>query len=197
MGSIRSARDLLLLGLNTGVTNLRETLADISEEEYGWEPLAPAERAPDRLSPPERKKVWRVFLKEGVWTYDYTPERLIPPPFTTIAWIMNHVTQTADMYLYCIQSGKAEGLERTWDELPVPPSYDAMSKYLFEALAAVREYLETIPGRRVSVELNKLSPAPWGEMRPSYMNLWGGIVEHVIQHTEQIAARKDRIRYSS
>jgi len=110
--AIRSPRDVLLLGLNAGEQSLRETVGDIAEEEYRWEPLSATEQSADRLLPPQRKRVWRVFEQAGAWTYDYTPEEVKPSPFTTIAWIMNHVAQTADMYLYCVVSGKPEGIER-------------------------------------------------------------------------------------
>ncbi len=136
-----------------------------------------------------------MFQQAGVWTYDYTPEALQPPPFTTIAWIMNHTAQTAEMYLYCVKTGKPEGVDRRWEDLPVPASCEAMRGYCFAVLAAVREYLVSLPEEHIHRHLNALTPAPWGEMRPTHLNLWGGVVEHVIQHAMQIAVRKDRIRY--
>ncbi len=190
-----SCRDILLLGLDAGERAIRETLADITEAECGWEPIPLSEQHADLLLPPEQKRVWRVFRREEKWTYDYTPEKLDRPPFTTIAWIMNHVAQTAEMYLYCIKTGKPEGMERRWDDLPVQPNYQAMRDYIFAVLADVGEYLVSIPRERIGSELCRPTPAPWGELRPTYLNLWGGVVEHVLQHAMQIAARKDRIRY--
>jgi hypothetical protein len=192
---VKSSRDVLLLGLDSGERSLRETLAGISNEEYHWEPIPASEQASDRLLPAHRKRVWRVFQQQGVWTYDYTAEKLNPSPFTTIAWIMNHIAQTADMYLYCIRTGKPEGVDRRWEDLPVPPNYVAMSCYIFDVLTEVREYLSSIPEEAIQDELNKSTPAPWGDMRPTTVNVWGGVVEHVIQHWMQIAARKDIIRY--
>lgn len=192
---LKSSRDVLLLCLDSGEQSLRETMADISNEEYHWEPIPSSEQADDCLLPPERKRVWRVFQQKGVWMYDYSLEKLNPPPFTTIAWIMNHIAQTADMYLYCIKTGKAEGVERQWEDLPVPSSCEAMCSYIFEELAGARDYLVSISEESVQRELNRLTPAPWGELRPTYLNIWGGVIEHVIQHSMQIAARKDRIRY--
>jgi hypothetical protein len=192
---IRSGRDVLLVELDAAECCVRETIADVSPEEYHWEPIPASERSSDLLLPPDTKKVWRVFQKGDVWIYDYTPGILSSPAFTTIAWIMNHVAQTGDMYLHCVKSGKPEGVERSWDDLPVPPNFGAMSQYLFDMLARVREYLTSIPARKINSELNRPTPAPWGEMRPTYLNIWGGVVEHVIQHAIQIAARKDRIRY--
>lgn len=195
MSKVMSSRDVLLLGLDSGEQNIREVLADVSREEYEWEPIPLSERAADMLLPPEGKKVWRVYPRDGKWTDDYVPEVLDPPPFTTIAWIMNHIAQTAEMYLYCIKAGKPEGRDRSWDDLPVPSDLVAMRDYIYHALADVREYLVSIPAGGINREMNRLAPAPWGEMRPAYMNIWGGVVEHVLHHIVQIAARKDRIHY--
>ncbi len=195
MDKVEIARDILLFGLDTGERNIGESIADISQDEYHWEPIPLSERISDLALPPEHKRVWRVFQKEGIWTYDYTLERLDPPAFTTIAWIMNHIAQTTDMYLYCVKTGKPEGLEKRWEDLPVSCDYRGMCAYITEVLAEVREYLISIGKRQINNELNKLTPAPWGEMRPTYVNIWGGIIEHNIQHAMQIAARKDRIRY--
>ena len=193
--AIKSPRDVLRFGLEAGEQSLRETVEDITEEEYCWEPLSASEQAADRLIPPQRKRVWRVFEHEELWTYDYTPEVVKPSPYTTIAWIMCHIAQTADMYLYCVLTGKPEGVERHWEDLPVHSGLEAMSRYLFEVLSMVRQYLVSIPETSVLGELNKLTPAPWGEMRPTYRNIWGGVIEHILQHSMQIAARKDSIRY--
>ena len=69
-----------------------------------------------------------------------------------------------------------------------------MNDYLFSVLTRVRDYLVCIPEEEVYQALNRLTPAPWGEMRPTYLNLWGGIIEHGIQHAMQIAVRKEHIR---
>ncbi len=195
MEPIQSARHLLLFELNNAEQTIHETLADITVEEYDWEPIPAAERPADLLLPPERKRVWRVYAREGLWMYDYTPEALQPPPFTTIAWILNHIAQTADMYLYCIQTGEPEGASRRWEDLPVPANLRDMSDYLFAVLARVCDYLLCVSEKDVDQALNQLTPAPWGEMRPAYLNLWGGIIEHGIQHAMQIAVRKEHIRY--
>lgn len=192
---VESARDVLVLGLETAEHRIADATSDITKKEYNWEPLSEIERLSDLLLPPDSKKVWRVFQNECMWTYDYTPERLEHPPFTTIAWIMNHIAQTGDMYLYCVKTGKPEGVDRRWDDLPVFSNCKAMRDYIFKGLSKTREYLNSIGEERISDELNKLTPLPWGEMSPSYMNLWGGIIAHTIEHAAQIAGHKHRIRY--
>jgi hypothetical protein len=189
-----SPRDILVALLNSAEVEARITFEDITEVEFHWEPIPVGEREGDIRLPPERKRVWRVFEQDGRWTYDYALGELNPPPFTTIAWIMNHVAQTAEMYLHCVQSGEPEGKSRTWDDLPVFSTIGDMRLYNYRILQAVRAYLVDIPEASVVAELNKFTPAPWGEMRPTYLNLIGGVIQHYFQHTMQVAVRKERIR---
>ena len=98
------------------------------------------------------------------------------------------------MYLYCVKSGKAVGEEKTWDDLPVHSNFTQMRQYAFRLFHDVKDYLVGMDEHYVSYELNKFTPAPWGEMRPAYLNLWGGVIEHALQHTMQIAVRKEYIR---
>jgi hypothetical protein len=189
-----SAIDALILGADTALLRVSETILDITEEEYHWEPLSDAERLQDIPLSAETKRVWRVFPVNGVYTYDYGERSPGNPAFTTIAWIMNHIAQTAEMYLYCIKTGNAVGEAITWDDLPVYSNLSDMRDYIFRALQDTRDYLAALNGNQAHHELNKLTPAPWGEMRPAYLNLWGGSIEHALQHAMQIAVRKERIR---
>jgi len=191
---ILSARDALLLGVDTALLRASEACLDITEEEYNWEPLSESERLQDIGLSAETKRVWRVFPLGGTYVYDYASRHADNPAFTTIAWIMNHVAQTAEMYLYCIKTGKPEGEAVTWDDLPVYSTLSAMRDYVFRALHAARDYLLALEESESYDPLNKLTPAPWGEMRPAFLNLWGGVIEHALQHSIQIAVRKERIR---
>jgi len=191
---ILSARDALLLGVDTALLRASETCMDITEEEYNWEPLSESERLQDIGLSAETKRVWRVFRVGSTYVYDYAFRNADAPAFTTIAWIMNHIAQTADMYLYCIKTGQPAGEELTWDDLPVYSNLSAMRDYVFRALQTTRDYLLALEESEIYDHLNKLTPAPWGEMRPTFLNLWGGIIEHALQHTMQIAVRKERIR---
>jgi hypothetical protein len=196
-GKIKSARDMLLYGLESSRSRVIDTIADITEAEFHWETLSESERLADIGLKPDRKKVWRVYQKDSIWIYDYTPETLISPPFTTIAWIMNHIAQTGDMYLYCVKTGKPEGVDRSWDDLPVFPRHEQMSSYILQVLDDTRAYLDAITEDNIIAELNKLTPLPWGVMRPVYKNIWGGIITHTIEHAAQIAILMDRIRFGN
>ncbi len=193
-GSVNSARDMLVIALESARRHATDAISDISEEEYHWEPLCASERSSDLHLAPDRKRIWRVFQKEGLWVYDYTPETVYPSPFTTIAWIMNHIAQTGDMYLYCVKTGKPEGVDRSWDDLPVYPDHGHMVEYILRVIEDTQGYLDSIPEANINIELNRLAPAPWGEMRPVHQNIWGGIICHTIEHAVQIAILKNRIR---
>jgi hypothetical protein len=72
-----------------------------------------------------------------------------------------------------------------------------MSDYLSAVFTEIRAYLQDLPAEQIDAELNRPTPAPWGEQRPTVLNIWGGIIEHAIEHAAQIAARKERIRYEN
>lgn len=191
---LKSISDCLVLGLDIAACRVLETIVDLSEEEFHWEPLTSKARQKDIPLPSAKKRVWRVFEKRGKLIYDYTPKDLKSPPFTTIAWILNHISQTADMYLWCVKTNKAEGTERAWDELPVYSSVPEGKKYFKEVFQKVKKYLSSIDKKKEIAVLNAYTPAPWGEKRPTYLNLWGGIIEHTLQHAMQMAVRKEVIR---
>lgn len=102
--SMHSPVDALILGVDTAILRLNETILDITDEEYNWEPLSEAERQADISASAESKRVWRVFEIDGHYQYDYGDRPAGKPAFTTIAWIMNHTAGTADMYLHCIKT---------------------------------------------------------------------------------------------
>lgn len=191
---LHSVRDTLVFGVESALLRLREQYEDLTPEEYDWEPFTEAEQQADLLLPSEERRIWRLGEQKGVFTYDYADTTRKPDPFTTIAWLMNHIAQTADMYLYCIKSGKPAGEERFWWDLPVYQTLPEMREYGYRTFLDVKAYLLSLKDDTAEDELNQLTPAPWGEMRPTFFNLWGGVIEHATLHAMQIAVRKERIR---
>jgi hypothetical protein len=192
---LTSPRDMLLLGIDTVFVRAHETVDDLTEAEYNWEPVRQEERAADMLLPAETKRVWRVFQTEGRYTYDYGMRKRENPAFTTIAWILNHVAQTADMYLRCIITGQPASEAFSWNDLPVHASLVDMRVYAYHSFQQTRDYLLQLPEADSHTALHTLTPTPYGEMRPTYLNLWGGVIEHSLQHLMQIAVRKEHIRH--
>jgi DinB superfamily len=194
---LHSPRDVLLLGLDTASLRMHEAFTDLTEAEYNWEPLSETERLHDLRLPADKKRVWRVFQTRQGFVYDYAGGTLNPPPFTTIAWLMNHIAVTAQMYLSCIKTGKPAGEDLRWDDLPVHSTLATMCDYTFHVVEETKAHLRLLQETEVYDELNRFTPAPWGEMRPTFLNLWGGIIEHALQHTAQITVRKEQIRATS
>jgi hypothetical protein len=187
-------REFIVLVLDSIKKEAAVTLKDISEEELHWEPLSAQESDRDRTLPAEKKRVWRVYFNGERWTYDYGGD-IQPPAFTTIAWIMNHIAQTSEMYLYCIRSGKPVGAEKNWDDLPVFPDVSNLRNYIFQTIEDTLLWINTIPDGEFSSILRQKTPAPWGELRPTMQNLHGGVLQHALQHLMQIAVRLEYIRY--
>ncbi len=189
-----SARDMLLVALKSAQDQVRWAVGDLTQGETHWEPLSGREKQVDLGLPPEGKRVWRVSQQDGAWVIDYTPEPLDPSPFTTLVWIMNHIAMTGEMYLHCIRTGEPEGVSLRWDDLPIAGQVEPMRQSIYAMLAKTETYLNAIPAEGVTAVLNDLSPAPWGEMRPVYRNIWGGIIGHTLEHASQVAAIKHGIR---
>ena len=190
---LNSARDALVLGLDTALLRMQETFADITEEEYYWHPFSEAERLADDTLPEDEKRLWTVRPRNSDFTYDYADTTLDPPPFTTISWIMTHIAHTSAMYFYCVKSGKGVDETFSWGSLTTYGTLAETRDYTYSVTHEVREYLL---GLESDETLNKMTPKPSWEMRPTYLNIWGGCIEHAIQHAMQIAVRKERIRTS-
>jgi hypothetical protein len=65
-----STFDALILGVDTALLRISETVIDITEGEYHWEPLTEAEQLHDIPLSAETKRVWRVYSVNGTYTYD-------------------------------------------------------------------------------------------------------------------------------
>ena len=124
--------------LDSAEVESAKTLGDLSQDEFTWEPLEKEKRKSDISLPPEKKRVWRVFEKDSKWMCDYANGKFDPAPFITIHWIMNHVALAGIMYLHCIKTGKPEGMDLKWDDLPTFSILDQMSNYVYEMLAENR-----------------------------------------------------------
>jgi hypothetical protein len=191
---IFTPRDTLLAELDSVEAESKKTLGDLSQDEFIWEPLELEKRKSDISLPPEKKRVWRVFETDGKWMCDYAPGNLEPAPFITIHWIMNHVAIVGIMYLQCIKTGKPEGVNLKWDDLPIFSNLDQMRSYVYEMLRENRDYLFSVDERDITDFLNSLTPAPDGETRPTWLNIWGGVILHTLQHMGQVAVIKKYIR---
>src|SRR5947208_5726956 len=82
---VRRAVDLLVSELDEAYELIRSRLEGLTDEEFFWEPV---------------RDCWTVRRDErGHWSADYPePPHPEPPPFTTIAWRLVHVSECKLMY---------------------------------------------------------------------------------------------------
>src|SRR5688572_27868407 len=100
----RKCIELLGQQMEEAYETLSNRLQGITEEEYFWEPV------PD---------CWTVFrLPNRRWTYHYEIPFPEPPPFTTLAWRVNHIALCKIMY-HEYAFGPAE---LTWLTIETPSS---------------------------------------------------------------------------
>ena len=63
----------------------------ITDEEYLWEPVPGSWSVRRRADGPGQRAT--VLLGAGEWGRDSAPEHPYPPPFTTIAWRLSHISE--------------------------------------------------------------------------------------------------------
>jgi uncharacterized damage-inducible protein DinB len=89
----RTQVEQLSLQIDRANQRLRERLSGLTDDEYLWEPVAGC---------------WSVRRREmatsarpmggGAWVFDHSEEQVSPPPFTTIAWRLMHLTDVFGSY---------------------------------------------------------------------------------------------------
>ncbi len=163
--------ELLKTAMEEGWLALRSRLEGLSDEEFFWEPV------PD---------CWTVHLDAaGRWVEDYADPAPEPPPFTTIAWRMVHVSLCKLMYReYAF--GPAQ---LTWDELVVPhPAIDAIAS-LEENHARLCAALDGLNDS----DLLEMRSTNWGEYWPTWRIFWA-MAGHDLHHGGEIGCLRDLYR---
>ena len=166
--SRQSGVELLKAAMEEGWTTLRQRLESLTDEEFFWEPV------PD---------CWTVHLDEaGRWVEDYVDPAPEPPPFTTIAWRIVHVSLCKLMHHeYAFGSAKL-----TWDELAVPhTAVDAVAS-LEENHARLRAAFDGLSDG----DLQETRLTNWGECWPIWRIFWT-MAAHDLCHGSEIAGLRD------
>ncbi len=153
---------------------LRRRLEGLTEEEFFWEPVPGC---------------WSVHATEnGRWMMDYAEPDPVPPPFTTIAWRLQHIAACKIMYYeYAFGPGQL-----TWDELQLPSTAALSIQWLEEGQRQLRSTLEKMRDD----DLDELRRTNWGDMWPTWDIFWTMIL-HDLHHGGEIGCLRDLYRVMS
>ena len=160
---------LLAAEMDHAYETIRGRLDGLTDEEFFWEPVA---------------NCWTVRqLPDGRWTVDYEQPDPEPPPFTTIAWRLVHVSGCKIMY-----HEYAFGPARlTWDSLDLPHTAATAIAQLEEGHALLRADLDSLPD---DAALDELRLTNWGERWPTWQIFWI-MTFHDLHHGGEIACLRD------
>lgn len=94
----RSLSTVVLDGLDQAWDPFIERVADLTEQEYRWEPATPC---------------WNVHLTDDGWHVDWADPDPVPAPVTSIAWRSWHIVEALDGYSARLFGSTGAGLEGT------------------------------------------------------------------------------------
>jgi uncharacterized damage-inducible protein DinB len=152
---------------------LLNRLSGLTDDEYRWEPVDGS---------------WNVRASADSptgWTVDYPQTHPDPPPFTTIAWRMLHISDGNSIYW---EHSFGPGRRQFWDLVPHGDAAGAV-EYL-------RESQEPITATLVELDDEKLSemrPTHFGVEWPAYRVL-SVLVYEQIHHGAEIGTLRDLYR---
>ena len=160
---------LLAAEMDYAYQSIRRRLEGLTDDEFFWQPV------PD---------CWTVRqLPDGRWTVDYEQPDPEPPPFTTIAWRLVHVSGCKIMY-----HEYAFGPARlTWDSLDLPHTAATATAQLEEGHALLRADLDSLAD---DAALDELRLTNWGERWPTWQIFWI-MTFHDLHHGGEIACLRD------
>jgi uncharacterized damage-inducible protein DinB len=156
---------------------LRERLAGLSDEEYLWEPAAGCwsvrRREAARSSHP---------LGGGDWVFDYALEDPDPPPFTTIAWRLMHLTDVLGGYRLVLGGGAPTD---TWME-PTPVAAAGIALWNEQATAFLRALED-----EDDESLQRSVQVPWWPEAAPRWAVVVNVVTEAIHHGAEIGVLRD------
>lgn len=160
--------DILLWQLDEVYQRLRERLDGLTEAEYFWQPVAGC---------------WTVRPDAaGGWSLDDASEPPEPPPFTTIAWRLSHLTNWKVMFHeWTFGSGRP-----VWSQLPVAAGPAEALARLDEGQRLLRADIAAL----TDVTVHDPRRTSWNEQRPAWRMAWT-LIDHDAQHGAEIGCLRD------
>ena len=156
----------------------------LTDAEYLWEPVDACWSVRRRVDGPGTGAV--KLIGAGEWGRDGAPESPWPPPFTTIAWRLDHVSETL--------LGRASHLggDRTFDRAKYEPRGDAAGAIarLREAAANWRQAILSVD--ESDYDRTGLSSYPYGsDPEETFASMVWWENQEILHHGAEIALLRD------
>lgn len=165
-----SAADVLRTQWQQSCERLLSRLQGLTDDEYRWEPVAGCWNVrPNPDSP-------------SGWTVDYPEVHPDPPPFTTIAWRMLHISDGNTIYW---EHSFGPGLRNFWDLAPHGDAAGAI-EYLMQSQRPVTATLADLDDDA----LDEMRPTHFGEDWPARRVFTTLILEQT-HHGAEIGVLRD------
>jgi hypothetical protein len=165
------ATQLLAAQLDEAYRVVRDRIEGLSDEEFFWEPV------PD---------CWTVRRRpNGLWMVDYRDVHPEPPPFTTIAWRLDHLAECKVMYHeYAFGPGRM-----TWPQIDSAHTATDAIAMLEHGQELLTSALDTL----TDADLDAPRLTNWGDEWPTWRVLWT-MIEHDEHHGGEIGVLRDLYR---
>jgi DinB superfamily len=161
----------------------------LTDAEYFWAPVPGSWSVRRRAEGPAPRATWQIGA--GEWARDsYSGSEPFPPPFTTIAWRLSHLTE-----MLAMRADYTSGTRSMSNDTYVI-SGDANS-----ALAALGDAVEAWRGVLVQCDDAALdavgySTYPYGsDVEEAFIDIVWWVNQEVLHHGAEIALLRDLYRY--
>jgi hypothetical protein len=177
---VTTAHDVIREQFAASAAHLRKVLADITDPEFFWEPVAGCWTVHDRA---ERRAT--SADGSGKWVIDYELPEPDPAPITTIAWRTVHVAAVNQLY---------------WDYAfgPATATFDlempGTARDALQWLADIQHQLMHVLAAYDSDDaLEEIVPTNWGDRWP-VGRIFTTLVNEQVHHGAEISLLRDLYR---
>jgi hypothetical protein len=168
-----SAVGLLRSQWHRSCERLVQRLEGLTDDEYLWEPV---------------EGCWNVrplSKTPGGWTVDYPEVHPDPPPFTTIAWRMLHISDGNTVYW---EHAFGPGKKNFWDLVPHGSASEALG-YLIKIQGPITTTLASLDDGMLDEERPTHFGVPWPARR-----VLAVLIDEQLHHGAEIGVLRDLYR---
>ncbi len=173
----------LLSQYDFGVAQLLDRLAGMTDEEYLWEPVTGCWSIRPRTESQSNAPVG------GDWVLDLSRPEPDPPPFTTIAWRLTHLSSS----LAARADYTTGSRSLTRDDLVIARTAAGAIEYFRSASSQWKNALESAGDEHIH-EVG-YSQLPWGlDPQMPFIEIAWWVNKELIQHGAEVATLRDLYR---